>query len=662
MTRALVLRSALWSQRVAEISALYRQDHLPSDAYIPRAETNLRGDQYKRGMYGREMDIDALRERFLSAADKFMRGVGSHAVGESPEQLRAVGECARELGAAWKRPQVLALDELLRLNDTARLVECICAFGRAIDVARVAERMGVSDFSRGNMAAQQRDIADFGARMMREIGEMSSRILRNKALDVNAVASMLRARLETRGMLSLGPVVMKIARRYAPLMDARARDELRALILGASVDRALGVTHTPIDSARPIHEQVFTMGELVPITQSMDRDALFVLFGVRYDASTTFFDNLARLGGAVGARVIFISKPAQEAIEYDGRGLFDYDYIAANDLISEPLAGLSEKTMARFETVRMLAPRALRDESLAGVYYHLANAAEARSLIIESISAEYYRVVGAPIIHFDPAAAAEREQDIKVRKQRLREKEKASRGYLGHNFDPARARLVRATRRAIAGSAISAGSAIGGADDDEDDETQLSREEIARYLVPNESCRFLVDGQSDRADQYHRRAETAILSSAARPEAVRAVVQMYIVAKDDASIADSFRSRMTIRLRDYLHNEWIMRTMRRMDIFAMCMDSLRDILPEFADRSLGAGFIAPYFARVMRLATHLANAAEHFAGIILEKSYDKIERVLEKMIGDAADMEMFALDETLNMLYTRQRLAARDAK
>lgn len=523
------------------------------------------------------MEIETIRAQFISSSERFVRKVESFMLGDDPSRARNADKSVRELMVMWEKTLVVPLDELARINDTFSRVETIMQFAAYIDVNLVARRTGVSDTSRGVMAQLQRDILDFGSKFMSMLSAQTNAILKNKApLDIAKVELLL---IERAMSVGIGPVFAKVARRYAPLMHPEALRKLREILLVHAIDKMFEVTRTPIDPARPIYEQVLTSGSLVPLTQSMSRKALFEIFGDAYDMKQNISDNLARLADKFACSVVLSSKIAPRAIEFDSRGLFDFAYVKRNDLIMPKFLGLCEKAIARYNTIHVLS------ESKATIptyFYHQPREASSRTLILESLTGNLFRIIGP----------------------------------------------------AICGQG----------------KTRVGEE----YLTDNDYCRFLVEGQSTRADQYNRRAEDAIFANGQSDE-VQSITAMFQTTEANSILADSLRSRITIRMRDYLRDKIEIPSNQISELFDMCVNALQDVMPSIKSHLANLSSQAMFFSRLFKLAGKLSSFLEPFAFELRTADHGSRERIVNKIMQNAADEELFTIDETLNMTFLSKR-------
>lgn len=535
------------------------------------------------------MEIDAIRLQFISASERFLRKVESHLLGDNPSRLHRVDNCVRELTMIWDKVLVAPLDELARVNDTSVLIDCVMAFAASVDVALVATKMGISDTSRGVIAQVQRDILDFGSKFASALSAHVNAILKNKSLDVGQVEQVLRARAH----IGLGPVFSKIARRYAPLMHPDALIALREILLVQTIDALLGVEHTPIDAKRPIYEQILTSGSLIPLTQSMSRNALFDMFNEKYDMQHDIAANLARIADNMSANIVLLSKVVPRAIEFDSRGLFDFAFVRKNDLIVPKFLGLCDKAINRFNTVHVLT------ESKAVVpnyFYHAAPQARSKgatadkTLVLESLTGNLFRIMGSSL-------SSTRQESDTMRQ----------------------------------GGAIA------------------PRGE--RFMTDSMNCKFLALGQSTRADQYHRRAEEAIFANG-QSEEVRSIVTIFQTTGTNMLLADALRSRITIRMREFLRKD-LAHEIKPVggEFFDMCVNSLQDVMPSIKNHTIDLSAQSMFFSKLFKLANKLATFLEPFMFTFGDADHSSKERIVDSIMQSAADEELFTIDETLNMVY-----------
>lgn len=518
-------------------------------------------------------DIDTVRVQFAGSVERFLHKVEARALGQDPASMRDAKKDYGELAIIWSQPNIAPLEQLVQINDVTRLIARIIEFTETVDVARIATELNVSDTLRGTMMHLQRDILDFGSALLSLYGAQTNALLK-KALDIAQIESLLRARIANHE--PLGSVFSKIARRYAPLMSASARDAMRAALLSDAINVLLEVERVPIDNSRPIYEQVLTSGALLPLTQSMSRTAFFAMCDSKYKMQRDISENFARLARKLRANLIYVSKVARfgtaNAIEFDARSLFDFAYVKKNDLVVPKFSGLCDKFMQRYNTVRLLS----ESKAVVPNYLYCATPGATHTLVIESLVGNLFRVIG------------------------------------------------RATS----------------------DPT-----DFVRFLTENESCRFLVEGQSTRADQYNRRAEDAIFSSRARTAEVRDIVHIYKTTSADTLLSDSLRNHIAIKLREYALAKMQTSMDVLSDVFKLCIDALHEVLPVQRAQIVDVGSRAYFFAKLSRIAAKITSLIARYP--IIDRA--RIDQIIERIVGEVADEELFALDETLNMTYLRRK-------
>ena len=548
------------------------------------------------------MDIDTLIIQFTNAVERFLHKVDTHALGDDPARLHATTKCLENLTAIWQKTILIPMNELVRINDVAGMIECITTYAASIDVTRIAEQMNVSDTSRRVMAQIQRDILDLGSKMSDALSALANNILKNKPLDIPDMIRVVKERV-VRDEKPIGSVFSRMIRRYAPLMTPEARDAMREIMLGNVIDRMLRVIRIPIDHDRPIYEQVLTSGSLVPLTRSMSRNALFEIFNSHYDMSRDVQSNLARIATENSFNVVLSSKITRDAFEFDGRSLFDFAFIKKNDLIVPKFLGLCDKTLRRFDTLRQLS------ESKAVVpnyFYHSSDSAS-KTLVLESLTGNLFRIMGDTIFARGEGAAKQNKGDRDAR-------------------DP-------------------------------------------MFLTENAECTFLVRGQSNRASQYHRRAEESIFGSDSRPNNIRAFINTYQASGTDMVLADSLQSHVSIRLREYLRAKVNMSTNVPGDMFNICIESLREIIPAIkgpTDSSSGnhsrsrhtPESLAPFFTKLFKLATQLAIFIMPFYSVGISDDHYSAEYVADHVMQSASDEDLFTISESVNMAFTQKSVLA----
>lgn len=542
------------------------------------------------------MDIDIIRQQFISTAERFLRKVEDHALGSDPARLHQVSRNIKDIIQQWENPLLVPLDELKRIDSTLTAIDCIMSFNASIDVSLLAIKMGVSDTSRGIMAQLQRDNLDYGSKFKSVLSSTATKILQTRTLDIGQVEILLRSILANSdrkiSIPYLGPIYSRIARRYVPLMNESTQREMYSLLMNKTAGRLLGTAEVPINPKNLIYEQVLTSGQLVPITPSISRNALFAIFSDEYNMAQTLQENLARLSkkSAVLSKeaesskksrfnIVFVSKVTRMAIEFDSRPLFDQAFIQRNNLEVPKQVGLNDKVLTRYTTTRVLS------ESGATVpNYFYYDVGAPKTLILESLVGNLFRIVG--------------------------------------------------------------------------DAREQNGEGIDKYLVPNERCQFLVRGQSNRASQYHARMEDEIFKNGQTDE-VRQIVSMYQTANTDLILADSLRNKMAMQLKEYVVARYKVSSQRLSDVFAMAVAALQDIMPIIKSRSISSSTLSMFLARLFRLAGRIAALFEPYEPKLVADTTDSAEknRIVDQVMQRAADEELFTMDETLNMMFLRRGTA-----
>jgi hypothetical protein len=534
------------------------------------------------------MDIESIRVHFSNDTERFLAKVKAHVFGDDPVRVQATEDCLDKFKAIWRKILVAPMDELARVDETMRYADCIVGFVRTVDVAKVAVKADMSSTSRGVMVQLQRDIINTGASLMSACSALSNAILKNKPMDLSVISAMLESKLrqDAQSPPGLGPIFSKVVRRYAPLMTAAARADLRRLILEKTIGNMFGVVRLPIDAARPVYEQVLTNGALLPLAQSTTFAAFFTSIGEKYDESAPLRDNLARIAKTRTINVLFTARIMKNAIEFDSRALFDFEYVTRNNLVVPKFTGLCDKALARFGTIKPVVPSG---DARVPFYIHEQNAEARRTLVLESLAHGKIRAVGDAI-------------------------------------------------RDTSGS---------------------DGDRLAPFLVDNDHCKFLAEGQSTRADEYHRRAEDTIFANA-RSAKVRDVANMFKTSGSILFVADSLRSKLSLRLREYMRSwqEKVGDSEDESNVFAMCIDSLRDVLPttKRSASDIGARYssLAVFFAKLSKLAGNISSSLFDIRRTREVLDYSAVERHVDTIMKTAANDELFTIDESLNMVYLRQ--------
>lgn len=176
----------------------------------------------------------------------------------------------------------------------------------------------------------------------------------------------------------------------------------------------------------------------------------------------------------------------------------------------------------------------------------------------------------------------------------------------------------------------------------------------SQYLTSDLDCKFLVEGQSNRSDQYHSREEEAIFKNG-QSDAAKAIVNIYISAGPDIIASDALRNRLTLRMREYMRGPYYKSLTRVDDIFGLAVSSLRDVLPVFKGHGVNLSVFSMFFARLFKLANRLIAFIEPYEAVFKSGiSYVDQDRIIDKIMQSAADEELFTIDETLNMHYMRK--------
>lgn len=572
------------------------------------------------------MDIDVIRQQFINTAERFLRKVEDHALGSDPARLHQVSRTVKNIIQQWENPLLVPLDELKRIDSTLTAIDYIMSFNASIDVSLLAIKMGVSDTSRGIMAQLQRDNLDYGSKFKSALSNAATKILQTRTLDIAQVEILLRSILANNdqkiSIPYLGPIYSRIARRYVPLMNESTRREIYSLLMNKTAGHLLETTEVPINPKNLIYEQVLTSGQLVPITPSMSRNALFAIFNDEYNMDQTLQENLARLsknsailskGKSESSKksrfnIVFVSKVTRMAIEFDSRPLFDQAFIKRNNLEVPKQAGLNDKVLTRYTTTRVLSESGA---TVPNYFYYDAN-----------VNANANADAGADA---NADANADAGADANVDANAIAHKTLILESLVGNLF-----RIIGDAR-------------------------EQNGEGIDKYLVPNERCQFLVRGQSNRASQYHMRMENEIFKNGQTDE-VRQIVSMYQTANTDLILADSLRNKMARQLKEYVIARYKVSSQRLSDVFAMAVAALQDIMPIIKSRSISSSTLSMFLARLFRLAGRIAALFEPYESKLIADNTDSAEknRIVDKVMESTANEELFTMDETLNMMFLRR--------
>jgi hypothetical protein len=338
------------------------------------------------------MDINLIFARFAQHARYFIDKVRAHI----PDIPANFGSQIAEIEKAIVAPSADNARALMRFGEASREVEEIMREMSRIDLATIFVRMDVSSTTRGIIAQLQRKSLDDGSDLLTAINEQISRMMTrsDELFTVEQVAQMLRESIATH---HITPIIARLSRKYVPLMAKETRFEMRVGIAQLA-DELLGVTRVAIDENRDIIEQITMYGSLVPLTVSMNRNALFEIFGSHYEMAQSFEDNFAQLASVLRAHVIFVLKkpaqtsPTQTVIEFDDRPLFDSEFINRAKLSTAPFLGLCDRVIARFNTLRELTLSGAR-----APHFHVARytgGSAISSLVTESLTGNMFRIMG----------------------------------------------------------------------------------------------------------------------------------------------------------------------------------------------------------------------------------------------------------------------------
>ncbi len=124
---------------------------------------------------------------------------------------------------------------------------------------------------------------------------------------------------------------------------------------------------------------------LLPVTKSMPVAQLFASIGAPYDPKVPLEDNFTALAKQIG--VLTLNKATPSAVEFNLSGLINADFVAENNLKTNPLAGLNKKIIERFSTATLLPrggpPDIVRQYGKGDKWY-----------VFESINGELWRLMG----------------------------------------------------------------------------------------------------------------------------------------------------------------------------------------------------------------------------------------------------------------------------
>lgn len=339
------------------------------------------------------MDIDIIRQQFISSTKNFLAQIEKYIHGLNPDDYKHANSCVKEMEIIWAKIIMHPFDILLRMDKTSELVHTIMQYVSSIDISAIATKIGISTTAKGVLALAQYHIRENGDKIIEGLCAQADEFMAKSHIDNAQIINYVRNVISDMGtkLPLFGTIMAQAIAFCSRTLTKDEASELHLLLVGVAIDKLMDVSRTPIDNTRPVYEQVLTTGYLIPVTQSMNRNALFAIFDQQYDMKVNLQANLKTLADAIRANVVFVSKVSPIALEFDSRGLFDENYIRKNDLIIPKFCGLCDKVLTRFDTIKKL------NTSRASVPYYFKYFNNfAQTLVIESLVSNLFRIVGIP--------------------------------------------------------------------------------------------------------------------------------------------------------------------------------------------------------------------------------------------------------------------------
>jgi hypothetical protein len=437
-------------------------------------------------------------------------------------------------------------------------------------------------------------------------------------------------RLVASDVAKIGPIYSRLARQYAPVMLADDRARMTRAVAITRADRLLGVTHYAISGERSICDQVLTMGSLVPLTYPFSRDVLFGIFHLTYDLKRSIEDNFARLAATTERRVIFASKVAKRAIEYDDRPIYDTEFVRKHGLLPGVWSGLNGASIRRYATIRQLS------ESKARVpLYAVYGRDSSSSLIIEAVTGNLFRIIGLRI---------PRTRSVQG----------------GRNASSGRAARSDGIERAASsvGNRVASTSPDPEATSDRGSEGHVAS---AMYFTHNDECEFLVSGQSSRAEAYNARIENSIFVRALSDDVLSQVAEYHARAvRGSDMIASALRAQIRARL-GAAALDGSLGANQGSDVTPNLDRYILEIAASELIVALGAQSrdiddASMYYPQIVRISTYLARAIlPHLDMSPSPSSSSKLRSLLQDaingIIDDTSANDVFAINESVGSMY-----------
>lgn len=286
------------------------------------------------------------------------------------------------------------LEAIAQMNEVNILLEALRVSLAAISqtVRDAASRTQISETTRSSFDAMQHEIISH----CDDLAEMHSSaidvLLRDGDIEVRDVIALLETDKITKGG-TIRRVYLRILRRFYPFMNEKERAKVQSF-LEAHIDKLLDCARVPYDSKMEFWAQSLTQCSLIPLTMSLPLEEIFAIFGVAFLSDLTLRENLANLAREVKVGVIFLKKHVgRNKLEFQWRPLFDGEYIRAKALTDPRFAGLSDRSIARYETIVPIHANASESEDEDAMLRIDINADASRLIILESFLPGIARVL-----------------------------------------------------------------------------------------------------------------------------------------------------------------------------------------------------------------------------------------------------------------------------
>jgi len=187
----------------------------------------------------------------------------------------------------------------------------------------------------------------------------------------------------------LGPSMVRAIRACSAELPDRVRDAIVDAVRIDRVNELFAVKRIALQSDRLLQTQILTRGPFIPLSPAMGRNTFFSALGVKYDISLSVAENLNRVARANGIMIVHMHNESDPPFDFDARGLFDSTYLREKDLISPKYAGLCDKVIERYTTMKVLS------KSRAPMHMWHATERKNNVIIIESPASNLFRIIGS---------------------------------------------------------------------------------------------------------------------------------------------------------------------------------------------------------------------------------------------------------------------------